>query len=126
MLETEKKMLKMINAMEVVELSQSTITRRALVFALTHEDEDEAFSLFEQLRLRATFTEEEALTCDGYLLNLENLNAIAKMSGQDSVSRDLLFLMSFFNAHRELLYQVLRQLKRDFLYEGLKNNYMNN
>jgi len=123
---TEKKMLKIINAMEIVEMSQPTIAKKAIIHALLNEDEEEASALFGELRARATLTEEGSLTLDGYISNLENLKKIAVLSSQESVSQDLTFLIDFFRENDALLYRILSEMKKQYIHEGLKQNYMNN
>lgn len=122
----EHKMEKIANAMEVFESAQHIIAKKALAFALLHEDDEEALDLFESMREHAAVEDEQILEYDGYMENLEGLREIAAMSEQTKTATDLSFLINYFRENEEIMLDMFKAIRRAHLYEGLRQNAHNN
>jgi len=122
----ELKIEKLMNAMEVFEASQHIIAKRALSYALLHEDDYEAMQLFELMRDRAAVEDDVVLEFDGYIEHIGGLRDMAQLSDQDRVVRDLAFLMRYFTDNRDIMSDLLKGIKRAHLYDGLRRNAHNN
>ena len=63
---------------------------------------------------------------EGYFTELDTLKQICDMSGQGAVTHELSKLENFLRENRGSLTKVLLECKKVRLYQGLRDNYLNN